>query len=864
MTQLIRQHDAPSMIRNGNFGAGLAGWVPSSGVVHGELESTAVATAALINSPRFFAKIVAGGHIDQVLNRSDAFRYPSRRFVEFLDAIPIGINTLNLRPSGLTTVDGVPVNAGVDPFSFTDPVTGEVVSVRAGAQVEVDDLDRQDLSGPFRVGRSFVEGGGTLITVQASPINGTILHLAEHTDFAGATYTHDSVSGFANIEVIGINPFDRKLDQNSQGLVGPQPGDVVIVTQPKFAVAMIMGQVQVQSDRYQLQVVPVTNAPFLDATNDASNPSIVTTEAITEWFITPQTRVSLIRELPVFQFDLTLAYSYFPSAHDGNPMVDVVGRDGKVVESIPMHVLENGGFAEDLSVSESPNLTSVYRRRLHRFYREFLRPPAGLLRVRVRAGQGETDVGDVVLYKGNFTRRHDFDDRDDPSVAAVADRRVALDRMLHGVDEAAGLVPRGATVLYAGGATCPPGYKRVDALPLSDRDGLETIPAPDSVAYEEDRNRTVMAWDNQSFDLLDAQGRPIPIVEDSEVIQVVLPPQQPFGGAFETIEVGPVQQRIQPGMSLRIRASDVDTREARRFDHSTVVRQAFVERIEVAGNDPASGITYPLFMSGGQFDPEERNFDPIGPPDSGQPTTYSSTNAPASPFAPPLNGTVANPASFSGLVHGAPTMTVTGVQILPLAVGEVVYVRWSTGTGPFQQFSGAFVARVVANDQAGNVTVERADGNAMVVSGSTTAVSGTASFSDALLFESDVVVTRTSIDQDVVWSARRFQSSFKLTVFGNVEEEMALFNQSGVVVEPSGFLRYGDPVRRPFDRGSMGHSHEIIRGDAPFNENIAPHVSLSFESVTPSVVARRHGHGHMPKFIFPIPRFVAYLLCERL
>jgi hypothetical protein len=76
---------------------------------------------------------------------------------------------------------------------------------------------------------------------------------------------------------------------------------------------------------------------------------------------------------------------------------------------------------------------------------------------------------------------------------------------------------------------------------------------------------------------------------------------------------------------------------------------------------------------------------------------------------------------------------------------------------------------------------------------------------------------------------------------------------------------YPDGRIRGFSYGSMGHSHEIAQGNATFNENIAPRVATYKESeVAPTAVARKHGHGFFPKYIYPMPQFAAYLMCEKI
>ncbi len=846
---IARVRDLPSLVRNGHFGAGLAHWEHSAGVAHAQLDSGLAASTALINSPTFHATLPAGSWIRQSVDRSDIAVFPSRRYVRNLDATPIGAHTLSLRPSFDTFVDGIPWGPGVDPFAFVD-ASGTVL-VGTGAQVAVEDLVREAQSGPYRVGRVQTDVDH-VNSLQISPINGELAKFATSADFVGCTYSRETGQAAVLLSISGLNEFIRD-DGKSPGV---QPGDVIVTSEP-FASAVLVVQVTRNVDGYDILAARIADAPTPPVTDTTG---VLATPPITAWFIAPRTRASLLREIGVFQYDFTLAFSHYPQHYSGVPVLEVVDHGGRLLETIPAVTVESGTLFEALSTSDVEDGTgTIFRRRLYHFYLDRREPLAGLLRLTIPAGDNVTRLGDVALYRGNYTRRHDYSDRDDPSVAATPDKRSALDRLVHGADEADGVVPRGAVLLFAGGAQCPPGFKRVDSQRESETDGLELLPAPDVVEYDSERNRTVMTWLNRSFDLLDDSGAPIPVVGDGATAFVTLPSAAPFNGAYEVVATGPVQQRIQPGMALRIRTSTRVGPHARRFDYSVPVRQAVMDRAEILGLAPVTlgslyAITYPVFMQESDFLAGERFLRPIGPPSGGQPTTYSGVAGVPNPV-----GTATNRASFSGLSDGAAVLAVTGVTLAPLAVGETVYVRW-TATG-FSAPAGGFVAVVVSNS-SGTVTVKRLDG-AGIVTDQSAPLSGLAWFSDARIFDSAVTVTRTVVGSVTVWSARRHRTNFVLSVFGDVTADVTRSNRSGILVEPAGFVRFGDP-KVGFDYGSQGHSHQVLRGDAVFNENIAPHVSLGNEGLSSTVVARRHGHGYLPRHTHVVPRFAAFVLCERL
>lgn len=848
---IARVRDLPSLVRNGHFGAGLAYWESSSGVAHAQLDAGLATSSALVSSPTYHASLAPRSWIRQTIDRFDTYFFPSRRYVRNLYAVPISSRTLSLRPSYDTLVDGIPWGPGVDPFSFVDAEGTTLLG--AGAQVAIEDHTWPDKSGPYRVGRVQTDAD-QVHSLQVSPIDGEITHLAESAAFDGCVYTKETAQGFATVTLLGIVEFERADGQSA----GVQPGDVIIVSAPAAAAAFVV-QVDKQVDRYVILAAPVPGAPFLAATDSSG---ALASTAITEWFLSARSRVSLIRELDVFQYDFTLAFSHYPQSYGGVPVLEIVDHGGAVLETIPAVTVESGALYEVLSTSDEENGGgTVFRRRLYHFYLDRREPVSGLLRLTLPAGSGDVRIGDVVLYKGNFTRRHDFNDLDDPTPSALVDRRSALDRLTHGADETDGIIPRGAVLLFAGGAQCPPGFKRVDSQRESVVDGLEMLPAPDSVEYDSTRNRTLLTWVNRSFDLLDENGNTIPVIGDGAVAFVALPNTSPFNGAYEVVTTGPVQQRVQPGMALRIRTSTLPNREARRFDYSVPVRQVVMDRAELLGLAPVTlgslyAISYPVFMQQGDFSAGERFMTPIGPPASLQPTSYSGVGGVLAPV-----GTQSRKAAFAGLSDGAAAMVITGVTLGPLAAGEVVYVRWNGTGGGVAAPTGGFVARVLSN-VSGTVTVERFDG-AGIITDQTAPLAGDAWFSDARVFDSAVVVTRTVVGATTVWSARRYRSNFVLSVFGDVVSDIVKSNQQGVVVEPAGFLRFADPAIG-FDYGSQGHSHKVVRGDAVFNENIAPHVSGGNEGLASTVVARRHGHGYLPRFTHVIPRFAAFLLCEKL
>jgi hypothetical protein len=171
------------------------------------------------------------------------------------------------------------------------------------------------------------------------------------------------------------------------------------------------------------------------------------------------------------------------------------------------------------------------------------------------AAFGVSELSDVYLAKGDFTEK--FEKLDDPAYAStdpITDQ-VAIDFLQHGMDQLEGVIPKGMVMLYAGGAVCPPGYKRVDAFPNAPTAGIgaaSELPIPSPIEYDALTDRTTLTWQDQDFPLLDANGAPVILTDLSEPKSLEVPPST---GIFETVNFTVNQQVFQPGMHLRVPAT---------------------------------------------------------------------------------------------------------------------------------------------------------------------------------------------------------------------------------------------------------------------------------------------------------------------
>lgn len=836
---LIRKQDTQSLLVNSHFSSGLFGWGFSGSVRHSTFPQAGNGTF----TPEFGAIVSAGAKIEQVITRTDMYSYPSRRFIENVRGTPIGENTILLT--------AVPGDEG---SKFDPPVPVEQEDMRtlsSGSQIGLRDLELYDRSDSYRVGPLPIIADQ--YTAEVSPLSDPVPHTVSSTNFAGASITLESVSS-ATMTVLG-----------KYGSI--TPGQVVIITEPVFAVAKITSVVT-QSDRRILGLRNVAGGEFFEF--NASVPYV----SPTAWFIADRRLFNVFYDAAKFRYEFTLAMSVkdgvLPAAPPLLSLIPVSVVSNVAVEGdpviVPAATLDGGGLVEVMSTTKGTAPATVWSRLIYRFSLELDEPIIGYAKLSIAApANHDLIVGQVSLYKGNYSSRHEFylDDtpgkrdgvpypteKPNPIRVNPANNTDALDRLFHGADDNCSAIPKGSILLHLGEA-CPPGFKRVDSGPNSTKDGVgDSIPRPDTAEYDADRDRTILVWNNKSFDFIGSDGHPIPIASDqfeyTEQIPTTVSMAQWNNNRTEIITYGPNQPKIQPGMSIRVRASDVSQGRGREMDYSAVVRQVAVSRKR--GTKPTE-----YYASSG-FDIGEFDIPPVGPhKDSALQNAAVQASA---------TGTIQRGNDVIHLYN----VTTTNMQVY---VGRVLYVRWTHPAygGLTHGFVGILrkADLVFSETSTGhNLDIARYDGQPMVVDETDASVPTTFVLSAANIFPPSAVVTRTYTVQaqtirSIIWAVREFIDRTEISVNGDVVSDVLSFN-STLTIEPTGYLRFGNPTDY-FSYGTMGHSHELTRGDAVVNSNIAP-VSMSGGYNIPEI-AREHGHGFMPKHAYPLPKFVAYLVCER-
>jgi len=160
-------------------------------------------------------------------------------------------------------------------------------------------------------------------------------------------------------------------------------------------------------------------------------------------------------------------------------------------------------------------------------------------------------VSDIFLAKEDYSQGlFRFDDPPDS-----IDQRPLVDPLVANADLLDNALPSGVTVLYAGGGTCPPGYKRLDGLnssAIAGVPGYHILPDPDSRDYDTTTNRTTLTWNSASFAApVSSENTTLTTLSVTRDVPLAIP-----DNPVEKVTVFPAIPAIQPGMFLGTRPID--------------------------------------------------------------------------------------------------------------------------------------------------------------------------------------------------------------------------------------------------------------------------------------------------------------------
>lgn len=367
-----------SLVNNGNFTQGLAGWFGSY-IRHERV--------AIVNpeEPQYIARFFAGlstdfidtvpQGINQFIDVPELFTYPSKRAVDQLNLRVISSELgLLTRGPATTFADGTIATLTNHPFRFVDG--DAVVEIANGTTMILTELT-DTYSGEVRSGklRTIKDTAGT-VTGYALPIrfNKPPTPILSSSQFMGVIVDTVGVSQAGTGVVKFISDVDtllliQHLDRGD-GTTGFRIGDSLLLEDRDLVVNVTgVGAAPVppiNPTSYNLSVASVPGTVRL-------TPGL----SIHNWSVFPSLYTSAVYNMNLYRFDYTLAYTY-KTANAGPPRpaqinLYTVGEDirgiGTLANTIPSK--------SELTVDVEFESTGQWRRRLEYLSKEFAVPPKG-------------------------------------------------------------------------------------------------------------------------------------------------------------------------------------------------------------------------------------------------------------------------------------------------------------------------------------------------------------------------------------------------------------------------------------------------------------------------------------------------------
>lgn len=395
---------AYSRIANGNFSNGKSFWEGIDEILayDGDVDNG--------DRPRCRAKVMAGfRHEIQYLDLSV---YPS----------PIRFSSGTFLPASREEVlvkDLIPPTSDFHPFDYVTQ-EGTRIMVPAGEPVTVDTTD-YSMSGEYRTGK--IVNASTAIMRKLGGLPAII-----DSSYCLASYAR---------QLFMANPSFRVSIERMDPSI--QPGQYFVGDMPRFSarIISIVGNI--------LTVVADVYGPPPKATGSYS-----VWAPINGWKIVAPFTGHLLRTAPACLYDLTLAYSLAPghSMNFDGTRIEFEDEFGTVFASIPPFPI--GPAGENYFTKTVNNTIRV----VQRFVKEVDRPYYGKAFVRF-VNSGESYIGDVCLFRGNYTSRFLQNDASPVESYDLLETPVCVESEI---------IPKGTIIAYAGGSACPSGFIRVEGI----------------------------------------------------------------------------------------------------------------------------------------------------------------------------------------------------------------------------------------------------------------------------------------------------------------------------------------------------------------------------------------------------------------
>jgi hypothetical protein len=415
-----RVENAYSRVPNGDFSHGVAHW--------GGRLALNITTPVVVPGVPYYALVAASEFWVDIPYR-DLMTYPA-----VVDFPSVAVYPYNIGEFYLFAREKF-VGEQQHPFQinvFEGGLWHWGTAIPRGEALYVDDTLLGIYSGEFRVIRAWDGDNAVVSSSEAYPV----IMSEEDTD----AFYSKSV-GAVPVFTIRTGVDVRLAPRPGGAAIGVQLGDYFVCAAPrmsgritKIALDGLSFQVSVQAPH----ILPAsTGGVFLALSH--------------KWAIMPVVTGVMRRNLPVCLYDLTLAYTMLNGSllSPNDVWLELYDETGNLVESKRPAPIGTGG-ARYLSRA-IPN--STYARCVQRFIFEREEPHYGTYRIKFgNTMTGMTQVGDVVLLKGDYT------------ASLPLPGGQTFDYVERQLGDDSEIIPRGTVVAYVGGSVCPAGYTRVEGL----------------------------------------------------------------------------------------------------------------------------------------------------------------------------------------------------------------------------------------------------------------------------------------------------------------------------------------------------------------------------------------------------------------
>jgi hypothetical protein len=329
---------------------------------------------------------------------------------------------------------------GARPFSVYHRDTNSWPFIEKGSLIDV--WDDEGSKGIYQLDRVFDEGRDSNKAVIA-PVDPDIEHVITSDDLTLA-YTY--ASSYGSVFQVKYDPAEAA---KVEGFSGFNPGDYFVSDDFGGLITSVQ-----PTNGIMWVAVNTGIGQRLPAVTSETNPGNAFM-TVKDWRVTEEVRGSFAREVKAVLYDLTLVFTTVFAGDFDSASPSIVFQD-----EVWEHLQHGGILPVKIDGSSTFYMRTVslgIDRWFYRLLQEAPEPYEGDAELVMRSLPGkQVKMGDVALYRGNYTQRMK---KEDDSVA-----KTVIDFLESPINVESGVIPKGTIVAYTGGSCCPPGFEQVKGL----------------------------------------------------------------------------------------------------------------------------------------------------------------------------------------------------------------------------------------------------------------------------------------------------------------------------------------------------------------------------------------------------------------